>query len=255
MVKNHDASDVRGLEEVFRSQEISRTSGRIGSEPRASSLEGRDVALLRRMFGHASSALRDLHVTTTREPGCALREDRAGDGAGRGSHAGAPLRGGLVGWRWSWGSERTVASAGPPWKRRSSRYRTIAACSAVVALVVAGVTAGTAQHGPSNRSAQGAHGTAGPHGLIALPGTVSTGPTAPGSITGSVGSGALTLGTPRRRRTRFGQRTGWTCHAHWSGNGHRHALGAGRWVSGRWVSGRGAAVPLVRCRARAAAIR
>jgi hypothetical protein len=157
-VKNHDAGDVRGLEEVFRSQEISRTSGGIGSGPGMNSPENTDVGLLRRMFGHASSALHG------------HREVDAAAAA--------------------------AVSAEPPWKNQSSRYWTIGAFSAVVALVVAGVTAGTAHHGPSNRSAQGAHGTAGPHGLIALPGAVSTGPTAPGSITGSIGLDALALGTP-----------------------------------------------------------
>jgi hypothetical protein len=196
MVKNHDAGDVKGLEEVFRSQEISRTPGGSGNEPGTSSLENSDVALVRRMFGHASSALRDLHRADdpvalgarsermAPPPGldAALMPERPSEAASSGGGAG-PGAG-------------AVASAEPPWKRQSSRYWTIAAFSAVVALVVAGVTAGTAQHGPSNRSAQGAHGTAGPHGLIAQPGTVSTGPTAPGSLTGSIGSGALALATP-----------------------------------------------------------
>jgi hypothetical protein len=198
MVKNHDAGDVKGLEEVFRSQEISRTPGDSGNEPGSSSLENSDGALVRRMFGHASGALRDLHragdsgalgarserIAPAPAPAldAALMTERHSEAASSGGGA-TPGAG-------------AVASAEPPWKRQGSRYWTIAAFSAVVALVVAGVTAGTAQHGPSNRSAQGAHGTAGPHGLIALPGTGSTGPTAPGSLTGAIGSGALALGTP-----------------------------------------------------------
>jgi hypothetical protein len=134
------------------------------------------------MFGHASSALRDHHRA----------DDSGALGARSERMASAPgLDAALMPERHS----EAAASAEPPWKRQSNRYWTIAAFSAVVALVVAGVTAGTAQHGPSNKSAQGAHGTAGPHGLIAPPGTVSTGPTAPGSLTGAIGSGALALGT------------------------------------------------------------
>jgi hypothetical protein len=198
MVKNHEASDVKGLEEVFRSQEISRTSGGIGRESGTASSGNRDAALLRRMFGHASSTLRDLHrdddtgakdarsqrVAPAPELDAALMPERHSEAASSGG--GAAL-----------GASAAAVSAEPPWKRQSGRYWTIAALSAVVALVVAGVTAGNDQHGPSNRSAQGAHGTAGPHGLIALPGDVSTGPTAPGSITGSIGFDALALGTPR----------------------------------------------------------
>jgi hypothetical protein len=196
-VNNHDAGDVRGLEEVFRSQKITRASGGIGGGSGTTSTEGRDDALLRRMFGHAASAPRDLHgddkvgargaLTPGSVPAtdldAALMAERDSEASSSGGGA-------------AFGAEGAGLSAEPPWKRQSGRYWTIAAFSAVVALVVAGVTAGTAQHGPSNRAAQGAHGTAGPHGLIALPGTASTGPTAPGSFTGAIGSGALALGTP-----------------------------------------------------------
>jgi hypothetical protein len=191
-VKNHDAGDVKGLEEVFLSQGISRA---VEDGSGTTSSEGRDVAV-GRMFGHASSTLRDLHrdddsgagdalsqrVAPATELDAALMPERHSEAASSGG-------GGAAG-------ASTAASAEPPWKRQSGRYWTIAALSALVALVVAGVTAATDQHAPSNRSAQGAHRTAGPHGLIALPGTASTGPTAPGSFTGAIGSGALALGTP-----------------------------------------------------------
>ena len=139
--KKHDAGDVNDLEEVFRSQELSRATGS-GSGGRTSR-EGRDDALLRRMFGHASSARRDFH-----------RDDEAGAGgspprrahrrrARRGLAVGAADRGGVLGRRC--GSSETAdaaVSAEPPWRRGSGRYWTIAALSALAALVVAGVTAG-----------------------------------------------------------------------------------------------------------------
>ena len=251
MVKNHDAGDVKGLEEVFRSQEISRTSGGSGSEP------GRPPwrTVTSRCYGGCSATRRARCATsivpTTRVPTGAPRARRAGAGARRGScRSATPRRPRRV--AVELGSGRHVAAV-PPWKRQSSRYRTIAAFSAVVALVVAGVTAGTAQHGPSNRSAQGAHGTARParphcaarHWLDRADGA----------------------GLPDRRRrirrpgpgdafggrTRFGQRTGWARHAHWSGIDDRHA--ARRRAVGRPGGGSRAADPLVRRRVRAAAIR
>jgi hypothetical protein len=196
-VKNHDAGDVRGLEEVFRSQEISRASGGIGGDSGTSSPEGRNVALLRGMFGHASSALRDLHrdgdsgATDPRSHRVAPAPAPALDAAllsGRDPEASSSGGGAAQ------GTNAAAGSAEPPWKRQSGRYWTIAAFSAVVALVVAGVTAGNAQHGPSSTSAQGAHGTVRPHGGVGTPGAVSTGPTAPGSLTGAIGAGALALG-------------------------------------------------------------
>jgi hypothetical protein len=197
MVKNDDAGDVRGLEEVFRSQEISRAADGMGGESAATSPGVRDAARLRNMFGRTSGARRDLHrddedgargalasgVAPATDLDAALMPERDSEASSSGGGA-------------AFEAEGAAMSAEPPWKRQSGRYWTIAAFSAVVALVVAGVTASTDQHGPSDRSAQGTHGTAGPHGLIALPGDVSTGPTAPGSITGSIGFDALALGTP-----------------------------------------------------------
>ncbi|HEY5335057.1 MAG TPA: hypothetical protein VIJ71_03430 [Mycobacteriales bacterium] len=197
MVKNHEVGDVRGLEEVFRSQEISRASGGMEGGSATTFSEGRDVALLRRMFGHASSGLRDLHrdsdtgATDARSHGVApateLDAPLMSDG-----HAEAASSGGGA----AKGANVAAASDEPPWKRQSGRYWTIAAFSAVVALVVAGVTAGNAQHGPSNKSAQGAHGTVRPHGGVGTPGTTSTEATVPGSLTGAIGSAALALGAP-----------------------------------------------------------
>jgi hypothetical protein len=192
---NHDAGDVRGLEEVFRSQEISRTIGGIGGDAGTNSARERDGALLRRMFGHAPGDRPDLH------------RDGEGGATDERSHSVAPataLDAGLMADRHpdpasagggaAQGTNAAARSAEPRWKRQSGRYWTVAALSAVIALVVAGVTAGTAQHGPSSKSAQGAHGTVQPHGGVGTPGAASTAPTAPGSLTGAIGSGALALG-------------------------------------------------------------
>jgi hypothetical protein len=197
MVKNHDVADVRGLEEVFRSQEISRASGATGGDSAATSPEGRDGALLRRMFGPASSARRDRHrdddtgardalsrrVAPATALDAALLPERQSEAASSGG-------GGAL------GANTAAVAADPPWKRQSGRYWTIAAFSAVVALVVAGVTAGHAQHGPSSTSAQSARGTVRPHEKISTPTAAPTGPTTPGSLTGSIGTGVLALGKP-----------------------------------------------------------
>jgi hypothetical protein len=204
MVKNHDANDVRGLEDVFRSQEFSRSSGATeGGSGAITTPEGRDDALLRRMVGHASDAVRDLRrddgtgsgrlaredVATAVEPAWIPPHDAETDSSGGGSAV---------------NENGAVVSVQPPWKRDSGRYWTIAAFSALVALVVAGVTADTGQHGSSHRSAQGAHGTVQPHSGSRPPGPASTAPTAPGSLTGGVGVAALALGTPSAGTVRSG---------------------------------------------------
>ncbi len=139
------------LEAVFRSQELSRVAGS-GSGGRTFP-EDREDVLLRRMFGHGSSARGDFH-----------RDDERSS-AGREAAALAserrPRRRPRVEVRPP--EKRTPpVSAEPPWRRGSGRYWTIAAVSALAALVVAGVTADTGQQEPSNRSAQGAHETARP---------------------------------------------------------------------------------------------
>ena len=76
---------------------------------------------------------------------------------------------------------------GPPtillrWRGHSSRYWTIASVSALVALVAAGVTAGTGQHPPSHVAAQGRHGRSRPGGGLNTSGAASTGLAAPGGL-------------------------------------------------------------------------
>ena len=94
------------------------------------------------------------------------------------------------------GDRDAVASASTQRGRETSRYWTIAALSALVALVVAGVTSGTGQHGVLHHLAQGQQGPVRTHSGSHTPGTGSTGPTAPGSRTGDAASGAVSSGTP-----------------------------------------------------------
>lgn len=189
MVKKHDSGDVRGLEELFRSQEFSRVSGAAGSGPGEPVMASHEDTLFKRMFGHAHAAVTDLrrsdndaprHPATATPPLDGLLETDAIGGLAAGGEAGA-------------------AGLSDPWKRESGRYWTIAAVSALVALVVAGVTAGNGQHA-LHISAQGKqHGTAqshrGPQGVSGA----STNPSAPGSLTSGVGSGALLVGLSSTR--------------------------------------------------------
>ena len=82
-----------------------------------------------------------------------------------------------------------AVSAEPSWRREASRYRTIAACSALVALVAAGITAGSVQHASPKDAAQALQGGGGAGRGDGL----STSPAAPGSLTGAVGSGVLAM--------------------------------------------------------------
>ena len=185
----HNAGDVSGLEEVFRSQELTRASETAGHAP-----EG---AIHR--TGHAEATERNDRVVApevhqvrddarsgtgprTRgsspgpadsllQPGALLEPDQGGGGAGL-------------------GETRATASAGVPQRRESNRYWTIAALSALVALVVAGVTSGTGQHRAPTTSAQMKSRPTRPHSGFHSSGAAATGPTAPGSLTGEVGSGA-----------------------------------------------------------------
>jgi hypothetical protein len=206
MVKNHDANDVRGLEDVFRSEEFSRPSGATGGGSKGITVpEDRDDALLRRMFGHASATLRDFRRDDGSAAGSAARLGGAAAALDTASMSPNDSEMASSGGGAAVDGKGAAVSAPPPWKRESGRYWTIAAFSALVALVVAGVTADNGQHAPSNRSAQGAHGTAQPHGRAHTPhGPASTAPTAPGSLTGGVGSAALALGTPSAGTVRSG---------------------------------------------------
>lgn len=197
MVRKHDSGDVKGLEEVFRSQELSRMADSGGTRPaKAGESAGHDDTFFQKMFGHAHATATDLRradpppdvtrgrrVAPTPPPGAPLTpglEPETGSAGGGASGA----------------EERPVASS-DSWKSESGRYWTIAAVSALVALVVAGVTAGNGQRAPVHVSAQGKqHGTGRPPlGALGAGGS-TTGPAAPGSLTGAIGSGVLLLVQP-----------------------------------------------------------
>jgi hypothetical protein len=197
MVNNSDAGDVSGLEEVFRAQKLSRTSESVvGASEVTAPQTGQEEALVR---------TEQIHAATT--------ESMSQSGTGAATQAGSPqdpvvpVEDGLALPRASRTEAVTGGSGGKSaglaatavgalWRRDSSRYWTIAALSALVALVVAGVTAGTDSHHTPTTSAQGKHGSARPGSGFHTSGAASTGPTAPGSLTGAVGSGALALGAP-----------------------------------------------------------
>jgi hypothetical protein len=198
MVKKHDSGDVKGLEEVFRSQEFSRMSETGGTSPGdAAEPGGRDDTLFKKMFGHAHGAVTDLRRPDDMAPDVALLQPASAfppfdppQTPGRQPQTDAAGDGGA-------GAEQGAAVSSDPWKRESSRYWTIAAVSALVALVVAGVTAGNGHHLAPHISAQGKQrGTARPHRGSQGSGAAATGPSAPGSLTGGIGAGALLLGLP-----------------------------------------------------------
>ena len=57
MVRKHDSGDVKGLEEVFRSQELSRMAGTGGTRPaEAGASAGHDDTFFKKMFGHTHAA-------------------------------------------------------------------------------------------------------------------------------------------------------------------------------------------------------
>ena len=182
MLEEHDAGHVNDLEAVFRSRELSQVT-RSGSGGR-SLREDRD------------------------EMGLGSRPSEQAEAA---SSAGGAAAAAVV----------APVSAKPPWRHGRGPYWTMTVVSALAALVVAGVTADTGQQRSSNRSAHGAHETLRPHGRAGSPGASSTAPTAPGSFTGAVGSGAVALSVT-------------SAQAHRSGNdpGERVTLGAAATTAG-----------------------
>jgi hypothetical protein len=166
MVKDHEAGDVRGLEEGFRSQNLSRVPGPAGDAAGGSARAAERASTPALSLDRRLMPERQVQTAASSGGGAALEE--------------APV----------------AVSAGPPGKRETGRYWTVASVSALVALGVAGVTAGAGQHQPAHTSAQGQHATVRPHDGFHTSGAASTGPSAPGSLTGTVGPGALALGEP-----------------------------------------------------------
>jgi hypothetical protein len=195
MVKKHDSGDVSGLEEVFRSQEFSRMSETGDAGAGEAVAPGRhDDTLFKKMFGHAHASVSDLRHSDDWGPDVAVRQSAApAPPPGTPPTSRRQLETDAAGGGTA-GAEEGAVGSSDPWKRESGRYWTIAAVSALVALVVAGITAGNGQHA-LHISAQGTqHGTAQSHHGSQGSGGATTGPTAAGSLTGAIGSGALHVG-------------------------------------------------------------
>ncbi len=166
-----------GLEEVFRSQEFWRTT---------------DAPFATNRDAHAWSRLRSGEEGPT--TGTPARSVAPSPGTPDPTPHAAPAAGGA-------GAGMTAAGApvpsGGPWRRQPNRYRSAAALSALVALVVAGVTSGAGQHSTIPiTSAHGAQGRAHPRSHVRTSSPASTGPSTPGALTGDVAAGALALGVP-----------------------------------------------------------
>jgi hypothetical protein len=184
MLNNQDAGDISGLEEVFRSQEFARASGTAADGPAGVGLSvRRREGVVGTRFGRGPVAA----------PGLRTGDDA---GSGRMSDAvGPPVAGSDETPASEQPSSEPASGAGavygrgpgddssaPARKQHSSRYWTIACVSALVAVVAAGVTAGTGQHPRSNVAVEGRHRTARPGGGLNTSGGASTGLAAPGGL-------------------------------------------------------------------------
>jgi hypothetical protein len=179
-----------GLEEVFRSHEFGRTS--VTASRGAEGVGARTVTSAidpGAWSGPYSSEQRphaETPVPTGGQPlgtsGPSLPTDAVpATGAGG---AGLAASGGAI-------------ASGAPWRGPSYRYWTMAAVSALVALVVAGVTSGVGQHSTTPITAgQGPLGQAQPRGHTHTSRPATTGPNAPGSLTGNLAGAALALRAP-----------------------------------------------------------
>ena len=238
MINNQDAGDISGLEEVFRSQEFGRASGTAADGPGGVGLSvRRGEGILGTRFGRrpvAAPGLRTGDDAGSRRTSDAVGPPVAGAERGPGAKQPSSVPASDAG---------AALGRGPPTillrrvERHSSRYWTIASVSALVALVAAGITAGTGQH---------------PRVACRRPRTTRE-VTARWwaqhlrcGVNGLGGSGWLARrrGRLRRpfvdrgheRRTWFRQRARWTRHPYWAGDLHRRsglASGAVGWRSER----------------------
>jgi hypothetical protein len=166
MVKNHDAGDVRGLEEVFRAQELRPVPGPAGDAPAGSARAAERPS--KTVLGLASTAV----AGSRPDDGVGLQ-----GGPGQGATAAlsldrrlmaerqvqtAPSGGGAV-----LGEVSVAVSGEPPGKRETCRYWTLGSVSALVAPAGAGVSV--------NES----------HGHVTLSGAATTTGTAVASLGGS----------------------------------------------------------------------
>ena len=195
MVKNHNAGEVWDLEEVFRLQELSRSSGTPGqASPGPARVAARAWTTV---FGHASAIGAASRSANGTGPRGGLRQsamlaqaldkrlmpERRPEQASSGG--GAVL-----------GEAAVAVSAEPLRRRQSSRYWTFASVSALVAVVVAGATAGDGRPRPVHAAAQGQHATERRQDELSTSGAATADPTDPGAPSGAMGSGVLALSPP-----------------------------------------------------------
>jgi hypothetical protein len=186
MFNNQDAGDVSGLEEVFRSQEFVRASGTGADESGGVGLSvRRGEGIFGTRFGRRPVAAPVVRTgddaESSRTPDALWPPVAGADGtlaSKQPSSVPAASAGAGLGRRAAAADDPSA----PAWNRHSSRYWTIASVSALVALVVAGVTAGSGQHPRSNVAAQGRHGRSRPGGGLNTSGGASTGLAAPGGL-------------------------------------------------------------------------
>jgi hypothetical protein len=176
MFTDRDTGDIKGLEDVFRSQGFRRVGNSVGDVLRTDPARpGEDER--GPQVGGSDREPEDAPVNESDVSGPRLQT----------SDGGAPS-----------GGEQATMSSGTPWRRHSTRYWTIASVSALVALVAAGVTAGSGQHGRPSVAAEGQHGKAGPGSGFQTLGPATAGLAAPGGLLGAAaaaGAGDLSAGT------------------------------------------------------------
>lgn len=190
MIGNKNAGDVRGLEEVFRSNEFGRATDAASDEEISLPGHLEDEAMIVREFGRPLSAIHVYEAGDEAEPSPSVSGVTArlgGTEAPEHPLLAPSSDGGAA------GKEPPRAPAASAWNRHSTRYWTLACLSALAALVAAGVTAGSGPHRPSI-AAQGAHGGAhagaGRGGKYHTSGPAATGSTsASGTLAASTGSG------------------------------------------------------------------
>jgi len=181
MINNQDAGDISGLEEVFRSQEFGRASGTAADGPRGVGLSvRRGEGILGTRFGHRPAAAPGLR--TGDDTGSRRTSDAVGSPVARAEEASGAKPSSVPASDGGAAPGRRPADDPSALRGHSSRYLTIASVSALVALVAAGVTAGTGQHPPSHVAAQGRHGRSQPGGGLNTSGAASTGLAAPGGL-------------------------------------------------------------------------
>jgi hypothetical protein len=193
MFGRKDAGDVRGLEEVFRSEEFRRGTENMRRDEVAPPVGPEDM-LFAEEFGGPRTVVR-LHdpsdfTDSMRTPtGDALPAGWA-DGAEEPEPRlqADPSNGGASG-------DADAETPPASWNRRSTRYWTLACVSALAALVAAGIATGSGSSHRPSIAAQGTHGAARQGSGYHTSGPDTTGPTAPGGNgTGATGSGSLSPG-------------------------------------------------------------